>query len=113
MARLRGSRDTRCCYQPGSRACWGAAKSRPTYARLCAERDRQYDNKMVSLCRELAEEGGYDLDAEAIARGLSAMMEGLWLDVLVGPDMKEKGLNVLKNLEEDRVRVIQLVATRG
>ncbi len=65
-------------------AFWGEAKSRPTYARLCAERDRQYDNKMVSLCRELAEEGGYDLDAEAIARGLSAMMEGLWLDVLVG-----------------------------
>lgn len=72
-------------------AFWGEAKSRPTYARLCAERDRQYDEKMVSLCRELTQEGGYDVDGEAIARGLSAMIEGLWLDVLVGHEDLDRG----------------------
>ncbi len=41
-------------------AFWGEAKSRPTYRKLCAERDREYDEVMLALCRELVEEGGYE-----------------------------------------------------
>jgi SAM-dependent methyltransferase len=51
--------------------------------------------------------------AGVIAANKAAAAPTLGLDVLVGPDMKEKGLNVLKNLEDDRVRVVQLVATKG
>src|SRR4030095_6644047 len=39
-------------------AFWGEAKSRPTYRKLCAERDREYDSGMIELCRELIPQGG-------------------------------------------------------
>jgi TetR/AcrR family transcriptional repressor of bet genes len=67
-------------------AFWGESKSRPTYRRICAERDRAYRNEMVQVCEALIEEGGYrDMDAETIAAGLSAMTSGLWLDMLTNP----------------------------
>jgi TetR/AcrR family transcriptional repressor of bet genes len=38
------------------------------------------------LCQLLIKEGGYQgLDATALATGLSAMTEGLWLDLLISP----------------------------
>jgi TetR/AcrR family transcriptional repressor of bet genes len=68
-------------------AFWGEAKSRPTYRKLCAERDREYDEVMLTVCRELVEEGGYDdVDPEDVTDGLSAMSSGLWLDMLMSPD---------------------------
>lgn len=66
-------------------AFWGEIKSRPTYRKLCADRDRDYEEKIRQLCGEIAKEGGYDVDADAVACGLSAMSEGLWLDLLVSP----------------------------
>jgi len=50
--------------------------------------------------------------ADTIVTNQAAAVPTLGLHVLVGSDMKEKGPNVLKNLEEDRIRVIQLVATK-
>jgi len=68
-------------------AFWGESKSRPTYREICAELDRRYDEMLVSLCNDIAEEGPYaDVDAETVAKGLSAMSEGLWLDILVSPE---------------------------
>lgn len=67
-------------------AFWSESKARPTYRRLCAARDRGYDRMLVSLCRELVESGGYDgVDPELAARGLGALNEGLWLDMLASP----------------------------
>lgn len=67
-------------------AFWGESKARPTYRKLCAARDRDYDRIMVQLCTDLVAEGGYPgLDPVAAARGLGAMTEGLWLDMLVSP----------------------------
>lgn len=68
-------------------AYWGEARSRPTYRRICRQRDREYLAVMTSLCRQLIDEGGYDgLNAERIANALAAMTEGLWLDLLMSPD---------------------------
>jgi TetR/AcrR family transcriptional repressor of bet genes len=68
-------------------AFWGEAKSRPTYRKLCAERDREYDEVLLAVCRELVEEGGYDaVDPAEVTDGLSAMSSGLWLDMLMSPD---------------------------
>ena len=78
-------------------AFWSETKSRPTYRKLCAERDRGYDVVLTRLVGELIEEGGYgDLDASIIANGLAAMAEGLWLDGLVSPrDMnRDKARNI-------------------
>ena len=67
-------------------AFWGESKSRPTYRQICAERDRAYRNEMVQVCEALIADGGYpDIDAEAVAAGLSAMTSGLWLDMLTSP----------------------------
>ncbi|MDZ4729016.1 MAG: transcriptional regulator BetI [Xanthomonadales bacterium] len=67
-------------------AYWSETKSRPTYRKLCAERDRGYDRKLSELVKALIEEGKYQsLDADSITSGLSAMSAGLWLDLLVDP----------------------------
>lgn len=67
-------------------AFWGESKSRPTYRKLCATRDIQYRRELAALCQLMIEEGGYQgLDAMVLATGLSAMSEGLWLDLLISP----------------------------
>jgi TetR/AcrR family transcriptional repressor of bet genes len=64
-------------------AFWSESKARPTYRKLCADRDREYDKEMHRLCMELVAEGGYAVDPRLAADGLAAMTEGLWLDMLV------------------------------
>jgi TetR/AcrR family transcriptional repressor of bet genes len=67
-------------------AFWSETKSRPTYRKLCAERDRDYDAMLLQLCTKIIAEGEYSgIDPEMAARGLAAMNEGLWLDMLVSP----------------------------
>lgn len=67
-------------------AFWGESKSRPTYRRLCEQRDQEYVDVLCDLCRDIAEDGGYDdLDPVLIAKGISALTDGLWLDLLVTP----------------------------
>jgi len=67
-------------------AFWGESKSRPTYRKICAERDRAYRKEMIEVCQALIDAGGYsDIDAETVAAGLSAMTAGLWLDMLTNP----------------------------
>lgn len=67
-------------------AFWSESKARPTYRKLCAARDRDYDRVMVKLCEELVEDGGYGrIDPELAARALAAITEGLWLDMLANP----------------------------
>jgi len=67
-------------------AFWGESKSRPTYRKICAERDRAYRSEMIEACQALIDAGGYSgIDAESVAAGLSAMTAGLWLDMLTNP----------------------------
>ena len=65
-------------------AFWSESKARPTYRKLCASRDREYDRVMEQLCQDIISEGGYrGIDATYVARGLAALTEGLWLDMLI------------------------------
>jgi TetR/AcrR family transcriptional repressor of bet genes len=67
-------------------AFWSETKSRPTYRKLCAERDRGYDTILTELVAQVIKDGAYNsLDADLVANGLSAMAEGLWLDLLLNP----------------------------
>jgi len=67
-------------------AFWSESKARPTYRKLCADRDREYDQMLLRLCTEIRNEGRYrDIDPVSAARALAAMTEGLWLDMLVSP----------------------------
>ena len=68
-------------------AFWGERRFRPTYRRLCAERDRSYDDMVRVICSKICEEGGYtDVEPGLVADGLSALTDGLWLDLLVRPE---------------------------
>jgi len=74
-------------------AFWGEAKSRPTYQVLCGANDKHYQEIFVGLCRELKEEGRYGFDPDAMALCLCAMLEGLWLRLMMGEGLtREKAL---------------------
>lgn len=67
-------------------AYWSETKSRPTYRKLCAERDAGYDAKLKELVTAIVSEGGYaGLDPVSVTDALSAVSAGLWLDLLVNP----------------------------
>lgn len=59
---------------------------RPIYKRICGRTDKAFGETIAGLCRRLIDEGGYDADAKRIGAGIDAMLEGLWLHILVNPD---------------------------
>lgn len=67
-------------------AFWGEAKSRPTYQVLCGARDEAYQHVFIDLCAALKKDGGYHFDPQRMALGLSAMLEGLWLRLMMGTE---------------------------
>ena len=67
-------------------AFWGEAKSRPTYQALCGARDEAYQRVFIDLCAALKEDGGYYFEPVGTALGLSAMLEGLWLRLMMGTE---------------------------
>ena len=67
-------------------AFWGEAKSRPTYQALCGARDEAYQRVFIDLCAALKREAGYDFEPQVAALGLSAMLEGLWLRLMMGTE---------------------------
>jgi AcrR family transcriptional regulator len=77
-------------------AFWGEAKSRPTYQVLCGARDDAYQNTLVDLCTALVEDGHYDLDPTLTALALGALLEGLWLRLMLvsGDFSRESALQI-------------------
>ncbi|MGH8251123.1 MAG: transcriptional regulator BetI [Steroidobacteraceae bacterium] len=72
-------------------AFWGERKFRPTYRRICAARDQSYDDMVRVMCARLVETGGYPgVEPELVADGLSALTDGLWLDLLVRPETMDR-----------------------
>lgn len=65
-------------------AFWGEAKSRPTYQALSGARDTDYQNLLFDLCSRLKGEAGYAFEPQALALALSALLEGLWLRLMMG-----------------------------
>jgi len=67
-------------------AFWGEVKSRPTYRRICNERDRYYDEVVENLCAEIIADGKYkDVSATSVAIALTSMTNGMWLSYLISP----------------------------
>lgn len=74
-------------------AFWGERKFRPTYRRICAERDKSYDDMVRVMCARLCEPGDYpEVEPALVADGLSALTDGLWLDLLVRPESMSRDL---------------------
>jgi len=66
-------------------AYWGESRSRPTYRKICAERDHEYRQQLTGYCEEIIGQGAYSSRADFVAFALSAINEGLWLDMLLNP----------------------------
>lgn len=67
-------------------AFWGERRFRPTYRRICAARDDAHDELVRSMCAHLCKQGDYsDVEPVLVADALSALTDGLWLDLLVRP----------------------------
>ena len=72
-------------------AYWGEAKSRPTYLQICAAKDNRYEDIVTELCQELIDTGAEaGTGARDVAVGLSALVNGLWLDLLMTPDTSDR-----------------------
>jgi TetR/AcrR family transcriptional regulator, transcriptional repressor of bet genes len=72
-------------------AFWGERKFRPTYRRICAARDNAHDDLVRTMCTNLCKLGNYsDVEPVLVADGLSALTDGLWLDLLVRPESMKR-----------------------
>ena len=67
-------------------AYYGEASARPVYQRICSSMDRLAANKLEQVLAAIISTGGYQhLDAGQLATGYLAMIDGLWLSLLVAP----------------------------
>jgi TetR/AcrR family transcriptional repressor of bet genes len=66
-------------------AFWGESRSRPTYRKICAEQDNEYRLSLGRYCEEIIRQGNYSSRADYVAFTLSAITEGLWLNMLLNP----------------------------
>lgn len=67
-------------------ALWNAFLSechtRASYRRIFAELRRKESDRTLGICREIIEASGRDdLDPEAVALGINALVEGLWFNM--------------------------------
>ncbi|MBT6211374.1 MAG: transcriptional regulator BetI [Woeseia sp.] len=81
-------------------AFWSEVKAVPTYQKLCAARERKYDDVLVDLAARIIDDGGYeDADASLVAKALGSLTDGLWLSCLVDPKSfdRQVALNTVKS----------------
>lgn len=72
-------------------AFWGETRWRPELMKICQELTASFLAETTTLFAELLAAGGYrNLDAETIARGFHAMIDGLWLDMLINPKTMDR-----------------------
>ncbi|WP_374368194.1 transcriptional regulator BetI [Dongia sp.] len=72
-------------------AFWGETRWRPEFSKLCADLSTSFQQSMTRSIERLIEEGGYQgIDAGLVARGFNAMIDGLWLDMLINPKQTDR-----------------------
>lgn len=68
-------------------AFWCEARSEPRFRRLCARLAEDYLAQTGDILAEIVERHGMaSVDPKAVARGLNAMINGLWLELMIAPD---------------------------
>jgi TetR/AcrR family transcriptional repressor of bet genes len=69
-------------------AFWGEAKARPAYLEICDRYDQNRLNELTRLGQALKEEGAYEsVNPRIVAKSLEAFVDGLWLNMLLYPDV--------------------------
>ena len=65
-------------------AFWGEARSQPQFRKFCSQLADDYLAQTREIIQRIIAQGGYHhLDADAIAHGLNAMIDGLWLGLMI------------------------------
>ena len=73
-------------------AFYGEAKARPTYQKICGDRDDERWEVMTGLIETLIAQGGYEgLEAMALSQILTAMTDGFWLDYHLSSSRIDRG----------------------
>ncbi len=67
-------------------AFWSETQARKEYLKVCGDIDAAHFEAFYILCRQIIEEGDRPMDAEAVTRGFTGLMESLWLEVLAAPE---------------------------
>ncbi|HMB77949.1 MAG TPA: TetR family transcriptional regulator C-terminal domain-containing protein [Kiloniellaceae bacterium] len=71
---------------------WGQVKYRPAYLEAHDTYDRRRFDEFSRLCGEIIAAGEYDhVDAASAARRIEAMIDGLWLGMLLYPKLHRRG----------------------
>ena len=69
-------------------AFWGETKSRPTYQSICAGSDIETESAITELYQQAISEQNYTgVDVELVSIGYTALVDGLWLDLLLTPTL--------------------------
>ena len=67
-------------------AFWGEARSEPRFRKFYSQLADDYFIQIREIIIRIMDRGGHhDFDADAIARGLNSMINGLWLDLMIDP----------------------------
>lgn len=66
-------------------AFWGETRSRPIYMSICGQRDREYSETLLDICREIEQDTKAALAVESAALSIETMRDGLWQNFLIGP----------------------------
>lgn len=72
-------------------AFWGETRWRPEFLKICQQLSDSFHEETRAVFARLVVEGGYsNIDADLVARGFDAMIDGLWLDMLINPKAVER-----------------------
>jgi TetR/AcrR family transcriptional repressor of bet genes len=67
-------------------AFWGESQSQPRFREFCSQLGDDYLAQTREIIVRIIAQGGYRRrDADTIARGLNAMINGFWLDLMIDP----------------------------
>ncbi len=69
-------------------AFFGDAAQRRSYLKTSSQIDLERQEVCTELCRDIIRDGGYDgISAENVAQTLEGMFDGLWLNMLMYPEV--------------------------
>jgi TetR/AcrR family transcriptional repressor of bet genes len=67
-------------------AFWGESQSQPRFRKFCSRLSDDYLAQTREIISRIMDQGGHhQLDSDAIAHGLNAMIDGLWLSLMIDP----------------------------
>lgn len=68
-------------------AFWGEVNNRPAYREIAGHKDGERREQIELLCKELSQLGNYaGVNAEVFSANLEAIIDGLWLQILLSPE---------------------------